>query len=275
MRAFAWQLDGLAMAAVVIAGGLYTLGMRTMRAAGHRWPARRTVSFVAGLVVIVVATQSAIGVYDTTLFSVHTGQHLLIGLVAPLFLVLGAPIALALQASPRAVQTTLVGAIRSRPVELVTNPLVVWLLFAGSMFALYLTPLYDATLRNVWVHQVVHAHMLIVGSLFFVLLVGNVPLRWRIPHPMRLLFVLLLVPIHAVLGIAIMNADPVIGSSFYAGLGREWGPSLADDQLIGGGVLWAGHELVLVAILLVVVSQWLDAEERLGRRYDRRMAARS
>jgi putative membrane protein len=275
MRAFAWQLDGLAMAAVLIAGGLYVLGVRTMGAGGHRWPAGRTVSFMVGLGVIVVATQSAIGVYDTTLFSVHAVQHLLLGLVAPLLLVLGAPIALALQASPRPIQTTLIGAFRSRPVELVTHPLVVWLLFAGSMFVLYLTPLYDVTLRNVWVHQLVHVHMLIAGSLFFVLLVGNAPVRWRIPHPMRLLLVLLLVPIHAVLGIAIMNANPVIGSAFYTELGRNWGPSLAGDQLIGGGVLWAGHELVVLAILLVVVSQWLDHEERLGQRYDRRIAARS
>lgn len=273
MRAFAWQLDGLAMAMVLIAGGLYLLGVRTMGAGGHRWPAGRTASFAAGLVVVVVATQSAVGVYDTTLFSVHTVQHLLLGLVAPMLLVLGAPIALALQASPRPIQTGLVGVIRSRPVDALTHPLVVWLLFAGSMFVLYLTPLYDATLRNVWVHQLVHAHMLIVGSLFFVLLVGNAPLRWRIQHPLRLLFVLLLVPVHAVLGIAIMNADPVIGSAFYTELGRDWGPSLAADQLIGGGVLWAGHELVLVALLLVVVSQWLDAEDRIGRRYDRRVAA--
>jgi putative membrane protein len=272
---FAWQLDGLAMAATLIAGGLYALGIRTMRAGGHRWPAGRTASFAAGLVVIVLATQSAIAVYDTTLFSVHTVQHLLLGLVAPMLLVLGAPIALALQSSPRPIQTKLVGLIRSRPVEVLTHPLVVWLLFAGSMFVLYLTPLYDVTLRNVWIHQLVHAHMLFIGSLFFVLVVGNAPLRWRIPHPMRLLFVLLLVPIHAVLGIAIMNADPVIGSAFYTELGREWGPSLAGDQLIGGGVLWAGHELMLVALLLLVVSRWLDAEDRMGRRYDRRMAARS
>lgn len=269
MRALVWQFDGLVMAAVVIAGGLYALGVGSMRAGGHRWPAGRTLLFASGLAAIVVATQSAIGVYDTTLFSVHAVQHLLLGLVAPMLLVLGAPIALALQASPRHVQTSLVGVIHSRPVEAITHPLVVWLLFAGSMFVLYLTPLYDLTLRNVWVHQLVHAHMLIVGSLFFVLVIGDVPLRWRMAHPMRLLFVLLLVPIHAVLGIAIMNADPVIGSPFYTELARDWGPSTTADQLLGGGALWAGHELVLVALLLVAVSQWLDHEETLGRRYDR------
>src|SRR6185503_6330782 len=98
---------------------------------------------------------------DTVRFSLHTLQHVLLGMAAPLLLALGAPVTLALQASGRAPQRVLLRVVHSRPMELLTNPLVGWTLFAGTLFALYSSPLFDLSLRNDLMHVAVHLHFLV------------------------------------------------------------------------------------------------------------------
>ena len=106
----------------------------------------------------------------------------------------------------------------------VTNPVVVWVLFGGTLFALYFSPLFELSLRNPWVHQAVHLHFLAVGCLFAWVAVGIDALPRRLPHPARLLFVLLAVPFHAFLGLAVLSADEhPLGADVYGAAVRDWG----------------------------------------------------
>jgi putative membrane protein len=269
-----WDLDP-AMASVVLGlGGLYLLGVRRLarRSPPRRWPAARTASFGLGLVAVVLATQSGLARYDVVLFSLHTVQHILLGMVAPVLLALSAPVTLALQASRPRTQRTLARLLHHPVVRAVTHPVLVWVLFGGTLFALYFSPLFELSLRNRWVHQAVHLHFLAVGCLFAWVAVGIDALPRRLPHPARLLFVLLAVPFHAFLGLAVLSADErPLGADVYGAAVRDWGSGLVADQGAGAGLLWAVGDVLGLVAGGIVLLQWIAADERRQAREDRRL----
>jgi cytochrome c oxidase assembly factor CtaG len=269
---FDWEPD-LVLALVVAAGVLYGIGIRRLAARGRSWPRSRSIPFFGGLAVIVIATQSGIAAYDRVLFSMHMVQHLLLGMVAGLLLAFGAPVTLALQASSRSTQARLLRVVHSRPVRALTHPIAVWILFAGTLFVLYFTGLYELSLRNAWVHGAVHAHFLGVGFLFFALVVGVDPIAAGLGYGARMLFVAFMLPFHAFLGVVLLSADDVLGGGWYEQVARDWGASPLADQRTGAGLLWVVGEIVGVVTLIVVAARWMAHEERAAQRHDRRLDA--
>jgi putative membrane protein len=245
----------LAVAATITA---YLLGVRRLAQRGRRWPRARTTAFLAGCGVVALALVSGIAEYDQSTFSVHVVQHLLLGMLGPLLLALGAPVTLALQAGSRATQTRLLRILHSPPVKALTNPFVAWLLFSATLFVLYFTGLYSLSLRHFYVHDLVHLHFLVVGMLFFWPVVGLDPRVWRVHHGARLLYVMLALPVHAFLGIALLSGQTPLFEAH----------TLA-DQHAGGGILWAFGDLLTLATVGVVLSQWMSHEEREAAREDR------
>jgi len=268
-----WSLDPALALATVIAGGLYLAGVLRLARRGRRWPRPRIAAFAGGLATVAVATQSGLARYDTVLFSLHTAQHVLLGMAGPFLLALGAPITLALQASERSTRRTLLRCVHSRPVTVLTNPIVAWTIFGGTLFALYLSPLFEWSLRNDLVHGAVHLHFLLAGSLFFWPAVGLDPMRRRLSHPARLLYVLLAVPFHAFLGLAVLSSRRALGGAVYGAVGRSWGPDLLADQHAGAALLWAVGDLFGLVAGAVVVAQWVRHDERRQAREDRRLDA--
>jgi putative copper resistance protein D len=267
-----WSLDPL-FAVTVGAGLLYLLGVRRLAARGRAWPRARSVAFAAGLAVLAVATQSGLAQYDRTLFSYHVVQHVLLGMVAPVLLVLGAPVTLALQAAHRPAQRRMLHILHSRPVAWCTHPATVWVAFGATLVVLYFTGLYELSLRNDAVHVLVHAHFVVVGVLFMGYVVGVDPFGVRLGYGARALYVFLLLPFHAFVGVALLGSDQVLAPGWYATVVRTWGPSPLADQRVGAGILWAAGELIGVIALGIVAYQWMRHEEREGARLDRRLDA--
>jgi cytochrome c oxidase assembly factor CtaG len=261
-------IDPLAASVVLVAGALYATGVRRLGERDRRWRTRRTVSFFAGLGTIVVATQSGLAAYESSLFSAHVVQHVLIGMVAPFFLALGAPITLALQASPRRTQVTIVRGLRAGAVRVATHPLVGLALFALSLFALYFTPIYEASLGNEVVHELVHLHFFVAGSVFFWAVIGLDPVSHRIPHGWRVLLVMLTIPFHAFLGLAMMGGDRPIAADHYASIDRPTDASPMADQRTGAGIMWVMGDLIGFIAAGVVMTQWMAHESRRARRDD-------
>ena len=265
------RLDSLVAVGVVLAAALYLYGGRRLRARGDRWPVLRTVLFCGpGLGAVAVVTVSGLQAYDTTLLSVHMVQHMVLSMVAPIFLALGAPVTLALRTLPRRPRRALLAVLHSVPVRVLTFPLVAFGLFVVTPFALYFTDLYRLSLANGLVHEWLHLHFIVAGCLFFWPLVGLDPLPGRWPHPGRALLMLLSVPFHTVLGLTIMQSTTLIGGDWYPSLGLAWADPAADQRL-AGGVLWAGGEAVSVTMLAVLLVQWMHASEREARRVDREL----
>ena len=267
-----WVFEPLPALGVLVFGLLYLYGVRRLRARGDTWSPWRTVSFVGlGLGSFVLATQSALAAYDTVLFSVHMVQHMVLAMLTPVFLALGAPITLAIRTLPSGGRHRLLAVLHSRVAKLMTFPVVAGALFVANPFALYLTGWYEATLRSGLLHDLNHLHFVVVGCLWFWPLLSPDPMPSRIPYPMRLLAIFVTMPLHAFLGVAIMGSSTLIARDWYAEIDRPWGPSLARDQEIAGGILWASGDLVALVVLGALFVQWARASAREGRREDRRL----
>jgi putative membrane protein len=267
-----WSLDPLVSALLVAAAVLYLRGRRRLVARGVAWPAQRTGYFLGGLAALALALLSPIEAYDTVLFSVHVVQHMLLTMAAAPLLALGAPVTLALRATGARTRRRLVRVLHSPPVRVIGHPLVAWVLFTVSLYGLYFSPLFDLSLRNPFVHDLVHLHFLGAGLLFWWPLVGLDPTRWRLPHLARLLFVFLMVPFHAFLGVAIMNSGRLLAPSLGT-FPRSWGPTPLADQQAGGAILWGAGDLVALGAVLGILAAWASYDQNVvAVREDRRLA---
>jgi len=256
------RLEPASAVAIALAGWWYWSAARRLGERGRRWPWRRSGPFLGGLVVLVLATQSGIGTVDTTSFTAHVIQHLLLGMVAPIFLALGAPVTLALQSSNRRLRARLIKVLHSHPVSVLTHPVTAWALFGGPMFALYFTGLYAATLRSVALHDLVHLVFVMGGCLFFWPVVGLDPTPHRLGYGARMLYVMLALPFHTIIGVALTTQTKLIAPGITLG-----------DQQTGAGVLWTAGELLGIIAVIIVGVQWMAAEEREAVRQDRRLDA--
>jgi putative copper resistance protein D len=274
--AFGFVPDGFAIGFVVLAAALYGTGVLALRRRGDRWPVGRTIAWAAGLAVFAWATAGGLGLYSHVLFSAHMVAHMLLSMVTPIGLVLGAPVTLALrtlpgprtrgESSPRGLLTA---ALHSRVVRLVTHPLLALALFVGSLYGLYFTGLFPALMAHHLGHVAMEFHFLAVGSLFFWVLVGVDPTPRRIPGIARIGLLFAAMPFHAFFSIALMSSSTVLAHDYYVRLHRPYWTALLDDQHLGGGIGWAMGELPILLVLAAVFVQWSRSDAREAARYDR------
>jgi putative copper resistance protein D len=189
-------------------------------------------------------------------------------MVGPIFLALGAPVTLALRTLRPHPRKILLAVLHSRVVKVLTFPLVAFALFIANPFILYFTNVYRLTLEHEWLHELVHVHFIVTGCLFFWPLLGLDPLPNRWPYPARALLMVLSVPFHTVLGLTIMQSKTLVGGDWYPNLHLTWSNPWS-DQVVAGGILWAGGEIVSVTMLGILVLQWIKQSEREAKRIDR------
>ncbi|MFL6172726.1 MAG: cytochrome c oxidase assembly protein [Marmoricola sp.] len=270
----AWGLDPVLFVLTVWVAGTYLLGVRVLNQRGDAWPVGRTLAFVVGgMGSFYVATSSGLGAYDTTLLSVHMVQHMILGMVVPLFLALGAPVTLALRTLPNRPRGLLMRLLHSKVAAVLTFAPLTLALYVVSPWALYFTGWYPASLHHELVHELMHVHLVVVGSLFFWPLMGIDPLPGRLDYPFRLLMVFLTLPFHAFLGVTILSQSSLIGGDWYPNLHRTltWLPDPLDDQRLAGGILWSSGDLIGLLFFAVLFTQWVRASMKEARREDRRL----
>ena len=267
-----WELDPVLTVLVVWVAGLYLVGVWRLHERGDRWSWGRTASFLLpGMGGLFFATSSGLGAYDTTLLSVHMVQHMVLSMVVPLFLALGAPVTLMLRTLPPTPRRWLLALLHSRLAAVLSFAPLTFLLFVISPWALYFSPWYDASLHSEVVHEFMHLHLVVVGSLFFWPLVGADPVPGRVAYPFRLMLLVLTLPFHAFLGVTIMTQERLIGGSWYPDLPMSWLPDPAADQHVAGGILWGSGDLVGLLFLTVLFTQWVRSSMREAVREDRRL----
>ncbi len=267
-----WTLDPVMAAVLVAVGAAYLYGVAVLRRRGDTWSWARTGSFVVlGLGSMTVATQSALAAYDTVLLSAHMVQHMLLSMVSPVFLALGAPVTLALRTLTRTPRGWLLAVLHSRVARVLSFPPVAFLVFVLSPWALYLTGWYDATLRSLFLHEMMHLHFVVVGSLFFWPLLGVDPVPGRVAYPFRMLTVFATLPFHAFLGVTVMSMSTLIAGDWYTSLDRSWGFSPAQDQELAGALLWGSGDVVGLLFFGVLFVQWVRHSQREAVREDRRL----
>jgi len=274
---FDWRFDLIYGTAAIVLAALYLAGVRRLRKRGDAWPVGRTVAWLSGCFVLLMATSSGIGRYSPAMFSVHMGSHMLLSMVAPVLFVLGGPVTLALRAlptsgkdSPPGPREWLVAFVHSPVSRALTHPLVALALFVGSFYGLYFSGLFDSALKYHWAHLAMNAHFLLVGYVFYWPVIGVDPAPRRIPHLGRLGMMFGAMPFHAFFGVILMSMQTVIGETFYRGLKLPWASDLLTDQRLGGGIAWASGEVPVLLVLIALLVQWARTDEREAKRSDRR-----
>jgi cytochrome c oxidase assembly factor CtaG len=249
----AWTVDAGAGACV----GLYVWGTRRV---GTRWPRERTASLLAGVACIVIALQSGVGAYDDQLLSVHMIQHMLLLLAAPLLVLGGRPVILALRALPARRRGALAAMLyRLAPV---TRPAVCLTVFSAVLVLTHLPSFYDAALRHPALHEAEHALYVVAGLLLWWPLVDGDPVpAHRLGGLGRLVYMLATMPAMALVG-AYLNRHPTLLYPAYGPPARAMGISAVADQQQAGAVMWVAGSMIVVAVGLWAVIAALVAEER-------------
>lgn len=258
-----WQTDALSLLALGIEVSFalaYLVGVRRLARRDRTWSPWRTASFLAATITLVIAVQSGLASYDDQNFSAHVIQHLVLMIVAPILYALAAPVTLALQASSRRSQETLLKILHHLVVTFFTNPLVAASIVYVTMIGYFLTPFYNFSLEHPLIHNLTHLYLLISGCIFWWVIVGKDPSRWHLSYPAKLGLLATGIPVTAVLGLALTGARTSIAPTFH---------TVADTRA-GGSILWVVGELAMLSAMGLLLYQWMRFDERDAIRADRR-----
>ncbi|MVA76906.1 cytochrome c oxidase assembly protein [Auraticoccus sp. F435] len=259
--------------------GLYLLGVRRLHRRGDTWPRGRTAAWLGGWAMVAYVSVSQVWQYASTTFSWHMVLHMALNMGAPALLVLAGPITLLLRARASArrgqllsLRDAVTAGLGARALHVLGHPILIWALFVGSFYLLYLTGLFDVVMKYHWSHQLMNIHFLLVGALYYQVAIGVDSPGRPIPHVAKLGYILAAMPFHAFFAVAVLNSAE-IGAGYYTGLDLTWAPDLAADQQVGGQLAWGLGELPLIGVTIALLAQWFGSEERAARRFDRATSA--
>jgi cytochrome c oxidase assembly factor CtaG len=259
-----WQTSTLSIVVLaldVCLAGAYLEGVRRLSAKGRQWSRWRTASFLGGSVVVVVAFNSGVAGYATSIFYVRAVQHVLYMNAAPILWALGAPMTLWLQASGQSLQKFLLRVLHSKTFEVLTFPALVAALSYALMLVYFLSSFYTFSEQHPVVLGVTNVVFLLAGSLYWWPVVGLDPSRWRLSFPARLGYLATGIPVTTFLGLGLVSSRYSIDPAIYTLSGTQ----------SGGGALWVLSELFTLVAMGCVLLQLMHTEERAAARYDRRL----
>ena len=275
-----WRFDTFVGMGALVLAVLYVAGMIRLRRRGDDWPPGRTAAWLIGCLALVFVTGSGVRAYGSAMFSVHMIEHMALNMFIPVFLVLGAPVTLALRALPVArpdhplgPRGWLVRLVHSPVTRFLSHPVTAFVLFVGSLYAVYFTPLFNTLVRYHWGHEFMGVHFLITGYLFFWGIIGVDPGPRRLPFIGRLGLLFAVMPFHAFFGIATMTMTSAIGGTFYQYVNLPWLSSIISDQHLGGAIAWGSSELPILIAVIALVAQWAQQDRRAATRSDRHAEA--
>ncbi len=270
-----WDIDllwlGVSLGAIVF----YLYGVLRLRQRGDRWPVARTVSWVAGMLVLLYVTNGAPNAYQEYLFSMHMVGHMMLSMLVPVLLVPGAPVTLitgvqqARKDGSWGLREWVLWAVHTPYAWLISNPLFAGLNFALSLVLFYYTPLFRWATQEHLGHQWMIVHFLITGYLFVQSLIGIDPQPHRPSFPLKLMLLIGTMAFHAFFGLGLMNEKSLLLADWFGSMGRTWGDDPLADQAAGGAFAWGVGEIPTIIITLIVVWQWSRSDDRERRRLDR------
>ncbi len=275
-RMFLVTLDGWSVVAVLSLLGmlLYLAAVVRLRRMGVAWSWWRVLAWVAGTASVFLVTGTWLNGYSMALFSIHMVQHMVLAMISPLLLLLGAPVTLALRTLPRGKgaagvpRALLLNALHSRFGRFLASPMFTVPLFIASLYGIYFTPVFDWLMSSQAGHELMLAHFVGTGLLFFGPILAQDPWPRTHGHPARMLELLVPVPFHAFFGVAVMIASSLLVDTF-ARPPADWGVDPLADQSVAGGIAWSFGELPTVLVLVAVLVSWAGSDERRARTMDR------
>ncbi|MGO4104014.1 cytochrome c oxidase assembly protein [Leifsonia sp. YAF41] len=268
-----WNIDLLWVLFCAFGIFFYLAGVRRLRKRGDKWSVLRTISWVLGMITLFYITNGGVNVYQQYLFSTHMLSHMALTMMVPVLLVPGAPVTLAARAiakrkdGSRGPREWILLTVHSKVAGILANPFVAALLFVGSLWVFYYTPIFSWATTDHLGHEWMVVHFLITGYLFVQSLIGIDPVPYRLPYAFRLLLLLGTMAFHAFFGLAIMTGTGLMLADWYGAMG--WGNDALADQQMGGGIAWSVGEIPTIALAIAVAIQWSRSDEKETKRLDR------
>ncbi len=269
-----WRVNLLFSVLAVTAIVAYAYGVLRLKRRGDVWPVSRTISWLIGWSILLILLNSGLGKYSPADFGIHMVVHMTLNMLIPAFLVVGGPITLMLRAlagtgaAGKRIHRRVNQLLHSRGARFMMHPLFVFTVYIASYYVLYLTPLFSGLIRYHWGHQLMNVHFLIVGYMFFSLVVGVDRVPFQLPQIGKLGYVLAAMPFHAFFGIVLMMSSTPVALNFYRTLDLDW-LDIEAQQYFGGGIAWAGGELPLLGVVVVLGIQWARQDKQEAKRFDR------
>ncbi|WP_208544772.1 cytochrome c oxidase assembly protein [Rathayibacter festucae] len=268
-----WNVDLVWLLVCGFGIAFYVAGVVRLHRRGDRWPVHRTVLWIAGMLLLAYITNGGVNAYEKYLFSAHMLAHMVLTMAVPVLLVPAAPVTLIARAAARRTDGSRGGrewvllAVHSRFATAVSHPIVAALLFVGSLWGFYYSPLFRWATTDHIGHEWMIVHFLITGYLFVSVLIGVDPSVHRVPYPMRLLLLLGTMAFHAFFGLALMTGEGLLLADWYGAMG--WGTNALDDQQAAGGIAWSIGEIPTLALAIIVAVMWSRSDARDSKRLDR------
>jgi cytochrome c oxidase assembly factor CtaG len=281
-----WTLDPWMLALIVLLGGAYLGGVRRVRVRARAsrtprdnsdnavpWPVARPIWFCGlGLGFLIIATMSWVGVYQSVLLYPRAVQTVLLILVVPLFLALGRPLTLFATVFPRA-GARLEAVIRCRPARILTFPAITTFALVAVPFVMYFTSWYTAVFHSTTVRELTYLVLMVPGFVFFWTLLRVDPVPKQYAYAVSMWITGAAVIGDAFFGIAVIANQNLIGAAYFHALARPWGPTLATDEVIAGGVLWVLGDLVGLPFLAAQLIHMMREDESDAARIDAELDA--
>ncbi|MFZ9750884.1 MAG: cytochrome c oxidase assembly protein, partial [Candidatus Nanopelagicales bacterium] len=254
---------------------LYLRGVFILRQRGDSWSGLKTASWVSGVLVGLFVTNTEISRYALVSMSAHMTQHMALGMMVPILLVLGGPITLALRAL-KPTQHDLLGprewitiVLQSQYSKLITHPLVALTIYSGSIFVVYFSSLMTFLMSSHLGHVLMHVHFVLSGYLFFWLIIGTDFQPRNIGHPFKLLLVLMSMVIHAIFGLILMQSNSLVGGGWFGKVAPVWLTDPIADQQLAGSIAWSFGELPMLLVFIALGVQWAKSDRQQAARLDR------
>jgi putative copper resistance protein D len=273
---FGWNPEWFMLTISLVAAALYTIGLMRIKRNQISWSPLRTISFMIGIGLVIWTTNAGISMYSKVSFEYHMIQHMTLSMIAPIFIVLSAPITLALRALPaqktsdhRNNRDWILALLHSGYSKLITHPLMVLAIFTFGLYGLYFTPLFSTLMASHTGHIFMELHFLISGLLFSYVVIGTDPSPRNVPYWARLMIVLVGLSLHAFFAIAIMQSSEPIGVDWYIQVQPPWITDLLADTNAGGSIAWALGEIPTFSLLVIVAVMWSRSDTRLAKQVDR------
>ena len=251
-----WTLEPVALIVVILLAVAYAWGVHAL---DRPWPRGRAVTFVIGLLVLLWATSGFPGVYAGSLYWLWTVQTLTLWLLVPIILLLGSPLQLAQALSHGGAVDRV---LRSRPVTIVSNPLIGPALVPILSAVLFFGPLPGWAISSAPVGWLLHLVLLLVGAVMVLPLVGLDDDVSSLAVGLSLAIGSLELVVDAFPG-AVLRLNTHVSTAYFHHIDRHaWTPSALHDQQRAGAILWAVAELIDLPFLFLVFRRWLRADAR-------------
>ena len=269
------RLDPLFLIAGLAAGVLYVAAVIRLRRRGDAWPWGRTISWLLGIGAFLWATNAGISAYANIAAGLHMGQHMALTMLIPILLVMGAPATLALRAlRPRSgpgwgPREWLVYLLHCPAAVILTNPLVVMVLYFAGLYGLYLSGLFGTLMGSHVGHVAMQTHFVLSGYLFYWILIGIDPRPRLLPYWQRFMLLIISSALHGFFAVIIMMSEAPVAVEWFSAVRPPWVTDLLQDTVLGGQAAWAIGEFPLLIVAIALAVQWSRSDERDARRMDR------